>query len=306
MAGGITARQLSEEAEDDRFCIGCGYNLRGLNSEQCPECGLPIDTAQGSEIAWEARNEIGVLRAFWRTMMRGTFRVKRLAHAVAHPVDLGSAMGFRLLVSLLAALPVSVLFWMFVHAEKGTGFLSAWQPGGLSWPFVQAPFPGWWEIPILWSAGATMWTVLPVGAFITVFMGTGVLGYWVRAEVISQERRKRAVAVSAYVSAPLAMLIVPTVGIGLARGMSDLSDHFSQTICTGSLVLGCVSCGLILAAYECNAIRMMTALARDAGVRKACAIVGLPLCWALAAAVGLVGFPMLVGLVWLMVDSLRA
>jgi len=306
MAAGITARQLSQEAEDDRFCIGCGYNLRGLNSEQCPECGLRIDTALGSEIAWEARNEIGIRRAFWRTMMRGTFHVKRLAHAVAHPVDPGSATRFRVIVSLLAALPVSVLFWAIVHAEKGTGFLSAWRSNAQSWPFKQAPFPGWWEIPILWSAGATMWVVLPVGAFITVFLGTGILGYWVRAEGMSEERRKRAVTVSAYASAPLAMLILPTVGIGLAWGMSDLSDHFSRTICTGSLVFGCVSCGLILAIYGCNAIRMITALARDAGVRIICAIVGLPLCWALAATVGLVGFPMLVGFVWLMLDSLRA
>jgi hypothetical protein len=294
------------DADGDRFCIGCGYNLRGLSSERCPECGLRIDTAQGSEIAWEARKEIGGLRAFWRTMMRGTFHVKRLAHAVAHPVDSGSAMGFRVIVSLLAALPVSVLFWIIVHAEKGTGFVSAWEPGVSSGPLMPAPFPSWWEIPILWSAGATMWAVLPLGAFITVFLGTGVLGYWLRAEGISHERRKRAVAASAYVSGPLAMLIVPTVGIGMAWGMWDLTDHFSQTICTGSLVFGCVSCGLILAIYEWNAIRMMTALSRDAGVRKACAIVGLPLCWALAAGVGLVGFPMLVGLVWLMVDSLRA
>ncbi|MEM9419857.1 MAG: hypothetical protein AAGA25_12525 [Planctomycetota bacterium] len=26
----------------DKFCKGCGYNLRGLMSGECPECGLPF------------------------------------------------------------------------------------------------------------------------------------------------------------------------------------------------------------------------------------------------------------------------
>jgi hypothetical protein len=35
----VTARQLT----GDLWCIGCGYNLRGLSiRERCPECGMPV------------------------------------------------------------------------------------------------------------------------------------------------------------------------------------------------------------------------------------------------------------------------
>ena len=27
----------------DLFCPNCGYNLRGIDSERCPECGVVID-----------------------------------------------------------------------------------------------------------------------------------------------------------------------------------------------------------------------------------------------------------------------
>src|ERR1700677_3327854 len=108
------------ENEADRFCIACGYNLRGLSSEQCPECGLRFDAADGSAIAWEYRKEIGAVRAFWRTVMDGMFHVKRLAYAVAHPVDARSAIWFRVIISLLATVPPSVLFGIIVHLVGGT------------------------------------------------------------------------------------------------------------------------------------------------------------------------------------------
>jgi hypothetical protein len=296
---------VTQDSADERFCIACGYNLRGLTSEQCPECGLRIDAAGGSAIAWEGRKEMGTVRAFLRTLMDGMFHVKRLAAAVAHPVDARSAMQFRFIISLIAALPVSALFWMIVRVEGGTGFLSVWQPFKPSWPFTPPLFPSLWEIPILWSAGATLWAVLPIGAFITAFLWTGILGYWVRAEGMSQERRKRAVAVSAYVSGPLAIMFVPTLAFGAAWGMWDLTGYFVWKICVGCLVLGFVSCGTIAAVYQSNSVMLISALTHEGWVRKACSIVGLPVCWVLATAVGLVGFPMLIGLVWLMVDSLR-
>lgn len=190
------------ENESDRFCIACGYNLRGLTSEQCPECGLRFDSAGGSGIAWEYRKEMGMVRAFWRTMMDGMFHGKILVNAIAHPVDVRSAIRFRVIISLLVTVPANVLFGIIVHAVGGTGFLTVWQPNGSSWSFTASPFPAWWEIPILWSAGATIWLVLPIGTFITALLWTDILGYWVRRGVCPKNGGKRTVAVSAYVSAP--------------------------------------------------------------------------------------------------------
>jgi hypothetical protein len=297
---------MSNELDEDRFCIACGYNLRGLTSEQCPDCGLPIDTARGSAVAWEGRKEIGTVRAFRRTMMEGMFHVKRLAHAVARPVDSRSAKGFRIIVSLLATVPASILFCLIVHAAGGTGFLSVWQPNTSSWPFTSSPFPSRWEIPILWSAGATILPVLPIGAFISVFLSTGLQGLWVRGEGMPEERRKRGVALSAYVGAPLALLIVPTAAFGIAWGTWDSTDPLILKLCTASLDFGVICCAVIAGVYLISAVKLIAALSHDGWVRKACAIAGLPLCWIVAVGVGMVGVPMLVGLVWVMVDSLRS
>jgi hypothetical protein len=296
---------VTQDNADERFCIACGYNLRGLSSEQCPECGLRIDAAGGSAIAWEGRREMGTVRTFWRTMIDGMFHVKRLAHSVAHPVDARSAVRFRVIISVLATLPASLLFWIIVHVAGGTGFLSVWQPGGPTWPFAPLPFPNWWEMPFLWSAGATIQLVLPVGAFITAFLCTGILGYWVRGEGMPEERRKRAVAVSAYVGSPMVFLIVPTVAFGVAWGMWGSVDPLILKIWTASLVFGFISCVTLVAIYQRNAVKLISAVSHDGWVRKACAFVGLPVCWAIAASVGMVALPMLVGLVWVMVDSLR-
>lgn len=32
-------------AESERCCLGCGYNLRGLETPRCPECGRAFDPA---------------------------------------------------------------------------------------------------------------------------------------------------------------------------------------------------------------------------------------------------------------------
>lgn len=238
--------------------------------------------------------------------MEGMFHPKRLARAVAYPVDLRSAIWFRLIVSFMATLPLAGLFWMIVYFNGDLGLVSFWQPNRRF--FLRMLFDQrWWEVPILWSAGATLWPVLPIGALITAYLWTGVLGYWVRGPAMGIEERKRAVAVSSYICGPLAFSAIPTAaGFGLAWGMWNLQGHFFESISDGCLVFGCVTTGVILAIYQSNAVLQISALTRDDGwMRKAVAIVGLPICWALAAMVGLVGFPMMIGLVWLMIDSLR-
>jgi hypothetical protein len=60
----------------ERFCLDCGYNLRGLAGGRCPECGRVIDTHEheGLRAAWVDRNRIGALAAYWRTAAVVTFR----------------------------------------------------------------------------------------------------------------------------------------------------------------------------------------------------------------------------------------
>jgi hypothetical protein len=296
---------VSDQTIDDRFCLGCGYNLHGLASDRCPECGLAIDAGGDSRIPWDARHQMGSVRAFRRTMFEAMFRVKRLARAAAHPLADASAIQFRLIVSFLAAAPIVALFGGIGIYYGGLGYLSLWQPhmpGGF-----EVPKHATWEIPILWSAGATLWPVLPIGLFISAYLCTGLLGYWVRGPGMSDEQKRRAVVASAYVCAPLALSIIPTAGgFALAWSMWNLQGHFFYNVSTACLVFGYATTLVILAIYQINAVSLISALTHDDGwIRKAFAIVGIPLCWVVAALMGLVIFPMLIGLIWLMIDSLR-
>jgi hypothetical protein len=82
---------LAGDASIDRFCVGCGYNLRGLISDRCPECGLKLDEAAAAPIPWEGRRHLGAFRAFWRTVMQAMFRwtISALVGVGLFPVLIG-------------------------------------------------------------------------------------------------------------------------------------------------------------------------------------------------------------------------
>jgi hypothetical protein len=127
--------------------VGCGYNLRGLSSERCPECGLAIDTALSGVIPWERRKGLGYFRSFVRTLGMGTFRPTKLARATGEPIDLRSARIFRWIVRGTIVMPVVGLFELAV----------AWN-GGLNSVFtIESPLPGgpFWEPRFLWTVGVS-------------------------------------------------------------------------------------------------------------------------------------------------------
>src|SRR5207244_2210553 len=41
----LEAPALADAPPDHALCLECGYPLRGLASQACPECGLPFDPA---------------------------------------------------------------------------------------------------------------------------------------------------------------------------------------------------------------------------------------------------------------------
>ena len=88
-----------ELSHPDRFCAECGYNLRGLADNRCPECGLPFDRAAppAPRVPWVRRAELGTLRAYWRTVMLVTLHPVRFAAEFAPPAGLSleDARDFR-------------------------------------------------------------------------------------------------------------------------------------------------------------------------------------------------------------------
>ena len=73
----------------DLFCQQCGYNLRGLTSDRCPECGRSLDGLRGTvpPIPWVHRKEIGWFRVYWKTVWTATFRQQDLCDEMGRPVS---------------------------------------------------------------------------------------------------------------------------------------------------------------------------------------------------------------------------
>src|SRR5579862_9904362 len=110
----------------DRFCHHCGYNLRGIASTTCPECGLSIGAADVFVIPWENRKKFGRFSTFLRTAALATFRPERFSTAIGAPIDDRPARRFRLIVLLLTALPIVATFIATILDTGSTAFLVAW------------------------------------------------------------------------------------------------------------------------------------------------------------------------------------
>lgn len=65
----------------DRLCERCGYDLRELPEDRCPECGLPFDrrAAPTPRIPWLRRRRTGGAQAFWQTVAMATFSPRQFA-----------------------------------------------------------------------------------------------------------------------------------------------------------------------------------------------------------------------------------
>src|SRR4051794_24344153 len=88
------------------LCPGCGYDLQGIASDRCPECGLVIDRTgpPPARIPWQQRGHLGRATAWWRTVRLATFAPSRLAAEVTRRVSYPDALRFRLLTSAIAGL----------------------------------------------------------------------------------------------------------------------------------------------------------------------------------------------------------
>src|SRR3954451_13793021 len=91
---GTTMTIFSDEATQlDLHCPQCGYNLRGIDSDMCPECGLAVDRAAfaESQLPWSHRKRIGYVRGYLRTLAMGMLDSRKLAMEVARPVSFRDA-----------------------------------------------------------------------------------------------------------------------------------------------------------------------------------------------------------------------
>lgn len=169
----------------DFLCPGCGYNLRGLTRDRCPECGRPFERARLSESAlpWLRRRWRGRFRAYWATVWLLTVHPGRLAAEFAHPVSYPDAQRFRWLT----------IFW-------------AWLPLGFSSILFLAS--GDEDFLMLGSShlATDVWLVsgFNLAAVFALIALTGVPSYFFHPRRLPVEYQNRGVALSYYACAQLA------------------------------------------------------------------------------------------------------
>lgn len=196
----------TDDAAVEIFCPHCGYNLRGLNLERCPECGKTFspDELRQSQLPWTHRARIGRHKAFWRTVRMVTFRPSRFCREIARPADHRDAQKFRWLViaHVLAALLILGLGLLAIVLLDPQGMV---KPGVL---ILVAIIAGYFLLALPICTGIPSWFCAP--------------------KSLEAERQNRAIALSYYSAGPLAYLYLPAIGgLGVLIALSYYSSSSS-------------------------------------------------------------------------------
>ena len=293
-------------------CPECGYDLRGIPSDRCPECGLQIDREVVSRIPWVHRARIGRVRAYWRTVWMATFRTDRLAEEVRRPVSLRDGQTFRWVTVLLAWLPLGAaafiaarawqeLFfgWSMSAASNHVAPSAASLAGGS--PVDSLPL----GLTLPWLVGLTTPGALPAAALAALVLVTGVGSYFFHPRRLPVNWQDRAVSISYFACAPLSLTGVPLLAMALGSlkdlglGPDMLPPNLELAAGFGILTaLGLIPLGVVLAMLRLVKSAAQAGWGRSVGV---CSLIVL--LWVLSLASCAVAVPWVVGYVRLMVAS---
>ena len=194
------------------YCPACGYDLRGIESPRCPECGDAIDRSSLglSTLPWLHRKRLGRFRAFWRTVHLAMFRPRMLARDMNCPANLADAVKFRRMVVLHALIPFGlawVVLWFAAPAIVSGDIMPNGLAEALAWT-------GFFESSALWDRADITSSLLQLATLAfgwlclaSFFWGmTGSAAYFFHPTTMPIIRQNRAVALSYYASAPLVYL----------------------------------------------------------------------------------------------------
>lgn len=220
---------------DDALCVDCGYSLRGLTSARCPECGANLEPLRSPEsrIPWVQRRARGRFPAYWQTVYFFLFCSRWFRAEMVRAVSFGDAQRFR---------------WTIV--------LQAW--GALLAGLLAANMasPGLLDLPISFF-GPTTGIALLLGVLAFLAGLTGLPSYFFHPRGFPVEMQNRAVALSYYTSAPLAIFPL-IVGLGvLASWVSDRGSPSPREI-VGSVAITLVPAMML--AWWLDALRLARAV----------------------------------------------
>jgi len=292
----MTSVDSSITSTAELICPECGYDLRQLSSDRCPECGQPIDRSVLGEsiIPWIHRHKIGRYRAFWRTVNLATFHPKYLAREMSRPARFEDAVKFRRMVVLHALVPLGLIGTAaYIYFLRGMSFAT----GGL---WVSSDVPG-----SCFQIGGLVVGWLCLAMFL--FGISGAASYWFHPRSISMVRQNRAVALSYYACAPIAYTPLTLLLVFLAMVNLDMI-HWPRVSFLLVGVLFLISIGPIIGqgiTILNSPVTLLEATTRLGSARQAAMCFLLPLMWAVIAFATLVALPAMYVAVTLMVLSFR-
>ena len=284
------AREQTLPAED-MYCPECGYNLRGLTSGRCPECGLLLDfiDAPTSFIPWVQRKERGRIRAYVLTVLLAIFRNRLFCREIFRPMSYIDAQRFRWTTVLLVMLVLGPV--MLGHLMRHPKVRSLTRtPSG----FVTEVRDADWslEAKLVGGPAAT------IGLLLFLLVLTGIPSYFFHPRHLSTEQQNRTLALSYYagaalILAPIAVGIIHLWQLSTGRGYG-LTD--SLAVADGLAVL------LALLLYWLTLVRMASrSLHHHAVIIRAG--IAIPLLWIVIGGLTLVGVPLLLLYVGLILSS---
>lgn len=276
------------EIPQDIFCQRCGYNLRGLTGNRCPECGRSLDGVRSlvPQIPWMYRKEIGWFRAYWRTVWFVMVRQARFCDEMARPVSFRGCQSFRRATLLSVALPslfpplVLYLTWKPQPFRFSNDLVSA----------SYAAIAAGWPLVILYFS----WLLFLAAA-------TGVSSYFFHPKDIPIEQQNRAVALSYYACGPLAFFSILLLTFTTAV-LTLLAKYIivAQVLIVLTLTLPVVA----VAAWWFDLIHLARRLVPQRPQRAVYLGICVPILWFLLALAILAGIPFVFFYFFLIVTSL--
>ncbi len=214
--------QTDRAIDRDLFCQGCGYNLRGLTGNLCPECGRSLVGLRltVSRIPWVHRRVLGRVRAYAETVALVMFRQHDFADEMARPVCYSDAQRFRWVTVALAALPVHVA-GLILWAER------------LTCPTTNEIVMFVWTNPWLGGLFHFAW-------FLFLAAATGLPSYFFHPKSVPIEQQNRAIALSYYTCGTLSLTLLPVSTLTVM-----LHDSLDDTI-----LLACLLLSIILPLFQ--------------------------------------------------------
>jgi hypothetical protein len=267
-------RATGFEIKVDLYCQGCGYNLRGLTGERCPECGRSLETIRStvSQIPWVHRKRLGRFRAYWKTVGMAMFRQPRFCEEMARHVSYPDSQRFRWLTILHAYVPILLGTTAF--------YVGAWSalPRGFFWGDLIT----------------AVWPVVGLHVCLVLFLiaATGVPSYFFHPSEMPVELQNRAIALSYYACGPLAVTALPVAALVIALAVvPDTATGICLALAAHLFALG------ELVAWWSDIFRIARRIMPGHRGRATTVAICVPILWVLLGGFAFIGLPLAVALV---------